>query len=200
MHTEPLYLVHAGGDAYQASIVPESQLDKAYLLTQWHALDPADIEWHDEALAHFHDEDAWEHAEVTGKGPRVRFYQNFEDGWVEVVRLPDAQTAAARDVLAERQRQIDVEGWTPEHDDEHKGGSMAIAAACFALAGAQSDRVSSEFVAKIWPWTGWAWQWWKPKDRRHNLVRSAALILAEIERRDRADTASRHAAAAPWIA
>lgn len=31
----------------------------------------------------------------------------------------NAQTAAARDVLAERQRQISAEGWTPQHDDEH---------------------------------------------------------------------------------
>ncbi|RZL30257.1 MAG: hypothetical protein EOP35_24120 [Rubrivivax sp.] len=97
-----------------------------------------------------------------------------------------AQAWASRDVLAERQRQIELEGWTPEHDDAHKGGSMALAASCYAMAGAQSDRVSSEFVGKLWPWTGWAWQWWKPKDKRHNLVRAGALILAEIERLDRA--------------
>ena len=28
-------------------------------------------------------------------------------------------TAAARDVLTERERQQSVEGWTPEHDDAH---------------------------------------------------------------------------------
>lgn len=94
-------------------------------------------------------------------------------------------TKAARDVLAERQRQISAEGWTPEHDDQHKGGSMALAAACYAVASAQPDRLSSELVAKLWPWTGWAWSWWKPKDRRHNLVRAGALILAELERLDR---------------
>jgi hypothetical protein len=27
--------------------------------------------------------------------------------------------------------------------------------------------------------------WWKPKDRRRDLVRAAALIIAEIERLDR---------------
>ncbi|SHI12508.1 hypothetical protein [Pollutimonas bauzanensis] len=32
---------------------------------------------------------------------------------------PDPATAAARDVLAERRRQVEAEGWTPEHDDTH---------------------------------------------------------------------------------
>lgn len=27
--------------------------------------------------------------------------------------------------------------------------------------------------------------WWKPKDRRRNLVKAGALIVAEIERLDR---------------
>jgi hypothetical protein len=87
---ETMFLVHAGGDGYQASIVPESGLDKAYLLTQWCTLDPADIEAHDEALAHFHDDDAWTHEEPTGKGKRLKFSLALEDGWIEVVRLPAA--------------------------------------------------------------------------------------------------------------
>lgn len=91
---EALYLVHAGGDAYQAEIVPESKLDKAYLLTQWCTLDPAHMEAHDEALAHFHDDDQWTHEEVTGKGRRLKFSLSLEDGWIEVVRLPDTAQAA----------------------------------------------------------------------------------------------------------
>jgi hypothetical protein len=35
----------------------------------------------------------------------------------------------------------------------------------------------------LWPW---ATAWWKPRDRRRNLVRAAALVLADIERIDRA--------------
>ncbi|WP_156524685.1 DUF551 domain-containing protein, partial [Achromobacter ruhlandii] len=37
----------------------------------------------------------------------------------------DALTAAARDVLAERQRQISVEGWEPERDDTYRHGELA---------------------------------------------------------------------------
>jgi len=36
---------------------------------------------------------------------------------------------------------------------------------------------------RTWPW---AEKWWKPKNERRDLVKAAALILAEIERLDRA--------------
>ena len=92
---------------------------------------------------------------------------------------------AALDVLAERRRQIEVEGWTPEHDDAHRTGGMAVAAACYA-AWTLPSRPASEVVHTLWPWTGWAHTWFKPKETRHNLIRAAALLLAEIERLDRA--------------
>lgn len=85
---EPMYLVHAGGDAYQAEIVPESGLDDAYLLTQWGSLGDLTAEERADALHHFHDDDAWTHTEVTGKGERLKFSPALEDGWIEVVRLP----------------------------------------------------------------------------------------------------------------
>ncbi|EGT4286842.1 hypothetical protein DOX45_01215 [Cronobacter malonaticus] len=89
------------------------------------------------------------------------------------------KSAAARDILAERQRQISAEGWTPEHDDEHSDGSLADAAACYALL-ANSQLAG---VPCYWPWDA---KWWKPKNQRADLVRAAALIVAEIERIDRA--------------
>jgi hypothetical protein len=39
-----------------------------------------------------------------------------------------------------------------------------------------------------WPWLS---KWWKPKDRRRDLVRAAALVIAEIERLDRASSDTR---------
>lgn len=83
---------------------------------------------------------------------------------------------AIRDISAERQRQIQSEGWTPEHDDEHRNGAIAHAAAAYALA----DRYPA---GRLWPWSI---ETWKPKSHRENLVRAGALILAEIERLDRA--------------
>lgn len=92
---EPLYLVHAGGDGYQAEIVPESKLDDAYLLTQFGSLDDIDPEQRAAALAHFHDDDEWTHEEVTGNGPRLKFGLSLEDGWIEVIRLPLAAPSAS---------------------------------------------------------------------------------------------------------
>lgn len=94
------------------------------------------------------------------------------------------QVPAWRDVLAERERQKAVEGWTPEHDDTHRSNEMAIAAACYALnASDDSDGPQVRFVgAELWPWAD---EWWKPTEPRRDLVKAGALILAEIERLDR---------------
>lgn len=90
-------------------------------------------------------------------------------------------TTAATDVLAERQRQMSSEGWTPEHDDEHEHGELADAAGCYALF-SELFYCAGEPPRK-WPWSD---EWWKPTNRRRDLVKSAALLLAEIERLDRA--------------
>lgn len=89
---------------------------------------------------------------------------------------------AVLDVAAERRRQIEAEGWTPEHDDEHKGGGMAFAAAAYAVHSGAGPSMSGS----LWRWTGWASTWFKPKNPRADLVRAGALILCEIERLDRA--------------
>ena len=88
-------------------------------------------------------------------------------------------------IAAERQRQIEVEGWTPEHDDEHVDGSLGLAAACYAI---EVPGNYLQFIdglgPMIWPW---AYKWWKPKSYRENLIRAGALIAAEIDRLDRAE-------------
>lgn len=98
-------------------------------------------------------------------------------------------TSAARDVLAERHRQIVAEGWSTQHDDEHAAGKLAAAGACYA---AFTQAYPAGDPPRHWPW---APEWWKPSaDRRRNWVKSCALILAEIERYDRtaiANTPSR---------
>lgn len=92
---------------------------------------------------------------------------------------------AAQDVLAERQRQITAEGWTPEHDDEHGAGDLAMAAAVYALPEGARYIGASPFrkVPTFWPWDAVSW---KPCERRRELVKSCALALAEIDRLDRA--------------
>jgi hypothetical protein len=93
------------------------------------------------------------------------------------------QTAAARDVLAERSRQINAEGWTPEHDDAHEDGDLEMAASCYAYNVADPDPEGEGRAPFGWPWDI---SWWKPSTPRRDLVKACALILAAIERRDRA--------------
>ncbi|MFM3763684.1 ead/Ea22-like family protein [Klebsiella pneumoniae] len=92
-----------------------------------------------------------------------------------------AVTAAAADVLAERKRQVTAEGWTPGHDDEYEHGELADAAGCYALSSELFDCAGEP--PRPWPWPD---EWWKPTNRRRDLVKAGALILAEIERLDRA--------------
>jgi hypothetical protein len=103
-----------------------------------------------------------------------------------LLREKAERSKAAQDVLAERQRQITQEGWTPAHDDEHDQGELAMAAACYALP--EEEREMHEHPEQDFPF-GWPWpgHWWKPGERRRDLVKAGALILAEIERLDRAN-------------
>ena len=104
-------------------------------------------------------------------------------------------TQAAQDVLAERSRQQVEEGFQPAQDDEYVSCQLARAAACYAYFAGVREEVRNEekglrddmsriglyaddapttltVLRETWPW---AWAWWKPKDRRSDLVRAAAL-------------------------
>lgn len=122
----------------------------------------------------------------------------------ELSDLPESISDAAHDVLVERLRQIRVEGWTPEHDDEHTYHEMAFAAACYAehyasrawlLEGGELARglnvdpndYEADEAPDMWP-NSWDLDWWKPSDPRRDLVRAAALLIAEIERLDRKES------------
>ncbi|HJV72704.1 MAG TPA: hypothetical protein VJ654_00655 [Noviherbaspirillum sp.] len=112
---------------------------------------------------------------------------------------PDAQQSekgAVSEIAAERERQKAVEGWTPEHDDEHADRSLAQAARCYVehyvgrawLLDDQDHgaaRYANDEMPYEWP-DSWAEHWWKPKNPRRDLIRAAALIAAEIDRIDRA--------------
>jgi hypothetical protein len=112
-------------------------------------------------------------------------------------RPSPAETQAARDVIAERLRQIAEEGWTAEHDDVHVRGELASAGALYALSaavcedfigrGAISEEEADDVLRRCPAPPDWPWPtcWWKPKNRRRDLVRAAALIVAEIDRLDR---------------
>lgn len=93
---------------------------------------------------------------------------------------------AITDIATERQRQVSAEGWTLQHDDSHISGEMAMAAAVYALTSfLDTEHSRNTAFARYWPWDR---SWFKPAGGRHDLVRAAALIVAEIERLDRASS------------
>lgn len=124
--------------------------------------------------------------EAWGEPEDSRFDAASEAGWLD----PTDLSKALIDVMNERNRQWDEEGFTPEHDDRHNEGQIAYAAATYAAFGGDNDhdRHHGGFWKVTWPWGD---EWWKPTDRRRDLVKAGALILAEIERLDRAEARAR---------
>lgn len=95
------------------------------------------------------------------------------------------------EIAAERRRQVEAEGWSTKHDDEHGNGELAAAGAAYAFSASTEGRYLAADPLGFWPWDK---SWWKPKGARRDLIRAAALIVAEIERIDRADTLTPEAA------
>lgn len=82
-------------------------------------------------------------------------------------------------IAAERQRQIDVEGWTPEHDATHRNDDLALAAVCYAMP--EHVRGPGDDILRAWPWPAHFWNP-TPDDRVRELTKAGALIAAEIDR------------------
>lgn len=109
---------------------------------------------------------------------------------------------AMTDVIIERRRQQEQEGWTVQHDLEHDSGELAAAGCAYALYAAdelnphsQGDGQFKHYPPAMWPWHEEVCGrgegpvktepvWWKPTDPRRALVKAAALIIAEIDRMD----------------
>lgn len=113
---------------------------------------------------------------------------------------------AIDDVLAERRRQIDEEGFDAHHDDDaNDPGELARAGASYAINAADklnpySQGDGRDLAPEFWPWlheedrSGGRGEtavlemvptFWKPTTARRDLVKAAALIIAEIEQIDR---------------
>lgn len=110
-------------------------------------------------------------------------------------------------ISAERLRQEKEEGWTPEHDDSHDNGELALAAVCYAtpvLLYQKEERAGGTWFKDPWPWPRelpWGDKRFRCGERKDNpgntlpdpatytdeerldlLVKAGALIAAEIDR------------------
>lgn len=107
----------------------------------------------------------------------------------------DRSDRIAAELTMERHRQRKQikdggEGVTLARDDSYTNGELAKAAAVYAAPidhVFELKRVTGSIVTMlfqdIWPWT---LHWLKRTNRRRDLVKAGALIIAEIERIDRA--------------
>ena len=104
-----------------------------------------------------------------------------------------------QEIVEERKRQKEVEGWTPEHDDEHVYSEMVLAAACYAVNGGRypgfahgkipeiyckKEYVSGIEFKSLWPWDK-QWDKREKHDEKRSLIIAASLIVAELERLER---------------
>lgn len=116
--------------------------------------------------------------------------------------IQEGEMASGIDLIAaERERQVSVEGWTPEHDDEHGVGEMTWAAVCYAAPNPVKALLPRQcncrsvgecghaFPVKVyrdpWPWDA-KWDKRGKHDRIRQLAIAGALIAAEIDRLQRA--------------
>jgi hypothetical protein len=93
-------------------------------------------------------------------------------------QLEKYRSSAITSIREERGRQRFTEGFSVERDDLYKEDELVQAAARYLLHG----RGLASGIEDAWPWSE---TWWKPSYVRRNLVKAAALIVAEIERIDR---------------
>jgi hypothetical protein len=83
-------------------------------------------------------------------------------------------------IAAEQKRQIEVKGFTAEHDDKWNCGEMATAAAYYVITEDQRHKVG-RLANIMWSLLD---DWWKPTpdNRIRELEKAGALIAAEIDR------------------
>lgn len=99
-----------------------------------------------------------------------------------------AGTAAAGDVLAERRRQWEKLKWSERHDDSHTDGFLAILAAAKALCATRDGYFElRQGLASYFRAFGIEPEHIYNGSFRDLLREAGALIIAEIERLDRAE-------------
>jgi len=92
-------------------------------------------------------------------------------------------TGAER-IAAERKRQIEIEGWTTEHDTQHTDESLGLAAACYSSPVpifVHEHCGPHHHFMDPWPWSG-GWDKRGKHDRIRQLEIAGALCAAEIDR------------------
>ena len=87
-------------------------------------------------------------------------------------------------IAAERKRQIEVEGWTSDHDKQYRHNELAWAAVCYAAP--ENPMKKRQVFGELILFDPWPWDCKWDKRRQHNRIRqleiAGALCAAEIDR------------------
>lgn len=112
-----------------------------------------------------------------------RIKSEFEGCARQHIGRGEIRAVVERGIQRERDRQIQHERYTPEHDTEHSDGSLADAAACYAAGRHiyQDHRFVRYASTELWPWERESDKRGK-HDRLDELAKAGALIQAEMER------------------
>lgn len=152
-------------------------------------------------------DEAFKKPEISQKygwGPSMKsaFRDGFEDGFHAGVAWAQRQErpALARYMVGgvaliatERMLQIEENGWTPEHDDQHADFELVQAAEYYCAYDAfWAERVDllsyKNHIESLFPPT-WDERWKKrrgfPEPTDYDLAKAGALIAAELDRRAR---------------
>lgn len=84
-------------------------------------------------------------------------------------------------IAQERKRQIEEEGYTAVHDEQHNNEELVEAAGCYIYSYVNRD---PQMPLIDWPWDPRDWKS-TPEDWIKQLVKAGALIAAEIDRLQR---------------
>lgn len=72
---------------------------------------------------------------------------NWHEFWRAIIAAsPSTKGDAMNEIAAERKRQIEIEGWTAEHDDTHSRGEMARAATAYAKGAAEMRERAADML------------------------------------------------------
>ncbi len=88
-------------------------------------------------------------------------------------------------IRAERQRQLEVEGHSTDHDAEHGSAELVMAAIAYALGSDLNQLLTGRRKAVPGPRTWWPWEpdalKLTPDDRIRELAKAGALLAAAID-------------------
>ena len=147
------------------------------------------------------------------KGHDMEICQIKKDAYEEIVSNlaslnRQGWTRGAELIAEERQRQLEIEKWDYDHDEDYKNGELIGAAACYAVNALNKDGIKSRVQIHLeaessffsgntgdrgdrqlrkagwydaWPWDE-QWDKRSKHDKQRSLVIAGALIAAELDR------------------